>query len=328
MKAMVIENFGGPEQLVVKELPAPTPGYGEVLIRVRAFGINRAETYFRKGAWGDVVRVSGIECVGEVAQDPSGVFKPGETVATIMGGMGCTRNGSYAEYTSVLSTHVFRVTTTLDWADLAAIPESYGTAWSCIFGSLKVVPGAGGSIVIRGGTSAFGQAAINVAREAGLSVIASTRSEDKAQTLRSLGAEVLIDSPDLSKTVRKLYPDGVDSVLELVGNSTLLDSLKMARVGGRVCMAGFLGGGAPVSFDPLSGDMPIGVDFNFYASFALGTPGFPPSAIPMQQLVDRAASGVYQAKPARIFEFADIPEAHRLMETNEANGKIVVVMPS
>src|SRR5882724_8883947 len=107
MRAMVIQAFGGPEQLVLRELPDPTPGAGEVLVRVRAFGINRAETYFRRGVWGDVVRVSGIECVGEVDFDPSGVWRPGQKVAAIMGGLGRTRNGSYAEYTCVPSTNIF-----------------------------------------------------------------------------------------------------------------------------------------------------------------------------------------------------------------------------
>src|SRR6266436_342140 len=124
-----------------------------------AFGVNRAETYMRKGVWGDVVRVSGIECVGEVDFDPSCVLSPGQKVAAIMGGMGRTRNGSYAEYTCVPSSFVFPLHTELDWATLAAIPESYATAWSCLFGNLRIR--AGQVLFVRGGTSALGQAAIN-----------------------------------------------------------------------------------------------------------------------------------------------------------------------
>lgn len=98
MQAIVINQFGGPEQLVLKDIPTPLPAQGEVLIQVKALGINRAELYMRKGLFGEVVPVSGIECVGQVEQDTSGTLQPGQTVATITGGMGRTRNGSYAEY--------------------------------------------------------------------------------------------------------------------------------------------------------------------------------------------------------------------------------------
>jgi len=138
---MVFEEYGGPEKLIIKDLPVPEPGNGEVRVRVKAFGINRAETYMRKGAWGDVVRVSGIECVGEVDSDPSGALRPGQKVAAIMGGLGRTRNGSYAEYTCVPSTNIFRLETKLPWEELAAIPESYATAWICLFENLRLAKG-------------------------------------------------------------------------------------------------------------------------------------------------------------------------------------------
>ena len=124
MRAMVIREFGGPEELVLRELADPVPGDGEVLVRVRAFGVNRAETYFRRGLWGDVARVSGIECVGEVAHDPSGSLAEGEKVAALMGGMGRTRNGSYAELTVVPASNVVPLRSSLAWSELAAIPES------------------------------------------------------------------------------------------------------------------------------------------------------------------------------------------------------------
>jgi len=115
--------------------------------------------------------------------------------------------------------------------------------------------------------------------------------------------------------------------LELVGNSTALDSLAMVRPDGRVCLAGFLGGGAPIGgFNPLM-HMPSGVHFSFFASaFTFGSPDYPLEQIPFQTIVDRAAQGIYKAKPARIFGFKEIQEAHRLMESGEANGKIVVTL--
>jgi NADPH:quinone reductase-like Zn-dependent oxidoreductase len=178
---------------------------------------------------------------------------------------------------------------------------------------------------VRGGTSALGQAAINIATHAGVTVLASTRHESNRALLASLGAaQVLIETGQLAAAVRADYPDGIDGVLDLVGNSTLLDSLALVRRGGRVCLAGFLGGGAPLAFNPLL-QMPSGVDLSFFGSFVLGTPQFPVEEIPLQEIVDRVARGEYKAKPAKVLSFEQLPEAHRLMESNGAGGKIVVV---
>ena len=154
MQAMIINQFGGPEQLVLRDFPTPVPEHGEVLIKVKALGINRAELYMRKGLFGEVTPVSGIECVGQVENDPSGILQHGQTVATITGGMGRTRNGSYAEYTCVPLQQVFPLQTDLEWVDLAAIPESYATAWSCLFANLHIKSGQ--VLFVRGGTSAPG----------------------------------------------------------------------------------------------------------------------------------------------------------------------------
>lgn len=126
--------------------------------------------------------------------------------------------------------------------------------------------------------------------------------------------------------MRELHPLGVDAVLELVGNSTVLDSLKMVRRGGRLCEAGWLGGLAPIpEFNPLM-QLPSGVHFSLFGSFLFGTPEFPLTEVPLQSIVDRVAQGQYKAKPARVLRFEEIQEAHRLMESNQANGKIVVVV--
>jgi NADPH2:quinone reductase len=124
-----------------------------------------------------------------------------------------------------------------------------------------------------------------------------------------------------------MFPRGINSVLELVGNSTLLDSLAMVHPDGRVCLAGFLGGGAPIDgFNPLM-HMPSGVHFSFFASaFTFGSEEYPLQQIPFQTIVDRATEGLYKAKPARVFRFKEIQEAHRLMESGDANGKIVVTL--
>lgn len=325
MRAMIIKSYGGPENLAPQDLPIPTPGNDDVRIKVKAFGVNRAETYMRKGAWPEISEVSGIECVGEVDLDPTGTLQPGQTVAAIMGGLGRSRHGSYADYTCAPRSNVFVLRTELSWADLAAIPESYATAWMCLFGNLKLVRGH--VLFVRGATSALGQAAVNLARVAGATVLASTRNPNRPAHLKALGAShVLIENGALAGEVRGLYPDGVDGLLDLVGNTVVRDSLRAVRKGGQVCQAGFLGGAEPVQeFNPIF-DIPSGVSLGFFGSFALGMPDFPIAEIPMQDIVKKVEEGAYQAKPAHVFAFEDLPEAHRLMESNRANGKIVVVL--
>jgi NADPH:quinone reductase len=323
MRAIVRQQFGGPEQLVIQDVPAPEPAPGSVVIRVKAFGLNHAETYMRKGDWGDVAKISGIECVGVVEADPSGKFASGQQVAAVMGGMGRTINGSYAEYTRAPLSNVVPLKTNLPWEELAAVPEVYATAWTCLHGNLDLK--AGQTLIVRGATSALGQAAVNVASHLGARVIATTRNRDRFAKLEALGAhQAELEDPELSRRFRESDPRGADAVLELVGNSTLVDSMSMLRRGGRVCLAGFLGGLAPISsFNPLL-QMPSCVHFSFFGSFVYGAPEFPLSEIPFQTIVDRIAAGTYKAKPARVFRFEEIQEAHRLMESNQANGKIVV----
>jgi len=323
MRAIVITEPGGPEVLQIREVADPVPDDQEVLIAVKAFGVNHAEMHMRRGEWPEATPISGIEAVGTVVTDPSGVLAEGAKVLTIMGGLGRTRNGSYAEYTLAPAANVARIENLLDWTDLAAIPESYATAWLALHGNLELE--AGQSLLVRGATSALGQAAVNIASDLGARVIATTRREDRAGLLRSLGAEgVVIESGTIAGEVRKLVPGGADRVLDLVGNSVLRDSLQAARVKGRVCQAGFLGGLGPVADFLPAFDMPSGVQFSFFGSFEVGTASYPISAIPFQEIVAKAEAGVDQAKPARVFAFDEIADAHRVMEAGEAVGKLVV----
>jgi len=324
MKAIVIKQYGGPEVLMMEERPKPEAKLGQVLIKVDAFGINQAEIYFRQGAWGDVAEISGIECVGRVEADPSGQFQPGQQVLAIVGGMGRSINGSYAEYTLAPSGNVASVSTDLPWETLAAIPESYATAWCCLHGNLALK--AGQTVMIRGGTSALGQAAINIARHLGARVIATTRLPHRAAALDMIGAnEVLIEVPELQRQLRERHPTGIDAVLDLIGNSTVLDSLAMVRRDGRVCLAGFLGGGGPIAHLEPVFQIPSGRHLSVFASaLVIGSAEFPISDIPFQQIVDRVKQGIYRAAPSRVFSFGEIREAHRLVESGQANGKVVI----
>jgi NADPH:quinone reductase-like Zn-dependent oxidoreductase len=293
-----------------------------VLVRVKAFGVNHAETHMRKGEWPEATPISGIEAVGTVVEDPAGALAEGQRVLTIMGGLGRVRNGSYAEYTVAPATNVAVIDSTLGWTELAAIPESYATAWIALTDNLGLE--AGQSLLVRGATSALGQAAINIASDLGARVIATTRREDRAELLRSLGVhDVVIETGEIATLVRRLVPGGVDRALDLVGNSVLRDTLKAVKTRGRLCQAGFLGGLGPVeAFQPVF-DMPSGVQFSFFGSFEVGTDAYPLSSIPFGEIVSKVQDGVYKAKPAQAFE--QIAEAHRVMEAHQAGGKLVVV---
>ena len=251
MRAIVIKQYGGPDVLTIEDRPLPSQQAGEVLIEVKAFGLNHAEIYFRQGAWGDVAEISGIECVGVVKSDPSGRLAAGQTVIAMVGGMGRSLNGSYAEYTSVPASNVAPIKTRLAWEELAAIPESYATAWTCLFVNLELKKGH--SFLVRGATSALGQAAVNLAAHVGARVIATTRNPQRASGLELLGArEVLLESPGLHDRVRERHPQGIDAVFDLIGNTAILESLATLRRGGRACLAGFLGGGGPItSLEPV-----------------------------------------------------------------------------
>ncbi|MEV6583189.1 zinc-binding dehydrogenase [Streptomyces sp. NPDC051582] len=325
MKAIVISAHGGPEMLRITHLPDPVPAQGEVLIRVKAFGLNHAEAYMRAGSWGDVAAVPGIECAGLVEADPSGRLPAGTPVVAILGGMGRTRNGSYAELVTVPATNVAAVSSSLGWAELAAVPEVYATAWNGLFGNLALRPGE--RVLVRGATSSLGQAAVNLAVAHGARVLATTRKPAHAPLLKELGPEeVLIDDGDLAGRVSR--GDGaVDAVFDLVGNSVLRDSLAVVRPRGRVCQLGFLGGFEPVrDFDPIT-DLPSGVQLSFFGSaFVLGGPDFPLADVPLDAIYAQVESGALSARPTRIFRFDEIVEAHRVMEAGEALGKMTVLV--
>ena len=182
---------------------------------------------------------------------------------------------------------------------------------------------AGQRLLIRGGTSALGRAAINLAVQIGAHVTATTRNADRHRELLEMGVvEVKMEAKALHTQLA--YEVKYDAILELVGNSVLLDSLTMLKRGGRLCLAGFLGGLAPVAdFNPLL-QMASGVHFSFFGSFVFGTPGFPLSDVPLRDIVEMVATGKFAAAPVKVVDFEQIREAHEAMEASLANGKMVV----
>ncbi len=322
MKAWRLHQPGGPDAFVLEDIPRPEPAAGEVLIEVRAFGLNRSEWFTRIGESPTVKlpRVLGIECVGTVVRDPSGELAAGQRVAAMMGGMGRQFDGSYAEYTSVPSASVFPVDSELPWEMLGALPEMLQTC----HGSLHIGLGvqAGETLLIRGGTSSIGFAILAMAKHAGLKVISTSRSEAKADVLRAAGAdEVVIDTGTVSEQVGASHPKGVDCVLELIGTTTLLDSLKCARPGGVVCMTGMLGGQWVLpSFQPM-GHIPTAVRLTSYSGGAGDI-----SREQLQQYVSMVESGQLEIRRGPMWRFDQLPAAHQAMDENRANGKMVVVI--
>jgi NADPH2:quinone reductase len=322
MNAVVMDQPGPPEVLQYRQVPRPVPTADQVLIRVRAFGLNRSELFTRQGHSPGVKfpRILGIEAVGTVAEAPGGQFQPGQTVATAMGGMGRAFDGGYAEYTCVPVGQVVAITTTLDWAQLGALPELLQTAWGSLKSALDVQ--AGQTLLIRGGTTSVGMMAAQLAKHMGLTVLTTTRNPAKADRLRANGADhVLIDSGSIAPAVRELFPQGVDRVLELVGTTTLLDSLKAATKQGVVCMTGIVGNAwAFPEFAPMDA-IPSTVRLTVYtgeASDLLNTP--------LSWFADEVAAGRQSALLDRTFTLPELAAAHRYMEANEATGKVVVLV--
>jgi len=321
MKAAVIREPGAPEVLVIEELPVPQPEPGWVLIRVKAFGLNRSELFTRQGHSPGVKfpRVLGIEAVGTVEEAPGGEFEPGQTVATAMGGMGRAFDGGYAEYTRVPAGQVKAINTTLDWQTFGALPEMIQTAWGSLNSSLRLKRGQ--SLLIRGGTTSVGLAAAVLAKKQGATVAATTRKADREAMLKDNGADhVFIDSGEIAGDVRRVFPEGVDKVLELVGTTTLLDSLQCAARFGSVCMTGMVGNAWEFDrFNPM-GAIPPTVNLTTYSGSSTDF-----METPLQMVVNEVERGRMTPKIGRVFQLDAIVEAHRCMEDNAAGGKIVVL---
>jgi len=320
MKAWVIHEAGGPDQFQLEDLETPSPRQGWALIHIRAFGLNRSEWFTRIGDSPSVrfPRVLGIECVGEIVDAGGLDLEPGTTVAAIMGGMGRQFDGSYAEYTLVPHDCVFAVQTQLAWENLAALPEMLQTTHGSLHVGLEI--NRAESLLIRGGTSSIGMAALALAKHAGLIVGMTTRSSGKMSELKAAGAdEVWLDTGEIHQQIATERERPYDRVLELIGTSTLLDSLRCVGRGGIVCMTGILGGKWVLAdFHPM-GDIPTAVKLTTYSGESADlTPA------QLQDYIDLAEKRELEVKTGPVFEFEELVEAHKLMDANQAGGKIVI----
>ena len=322
IRAWVIEEAGGPDVFQLRERQRPEPEPGQVLIRVEAFGLNRSEYFTRIGESPTVrfPRVLGIECAGVVESAPGGRFEHGQRVFAMMGGMGRQFDGSYAEYTVVPESIVFPIDSKLGWTVLGALPEMLQTCNGSLHIGLEVAKGE--TLLIRGGTSSIGMTTMAMAKSLGLRVALTTRNPTKRDLLLERGAdEVYVDDGVLAEQVRKAHPQGIDRVLELIGTTTLLDSLQCVRPKGVVCMTGILGGQWELhSFRPM-GHIPTGVKLTSYSGGAGDI-----TAEELQRYVALVESGALELHQGPVWRFDQLREAHAALDENRANGKMVVVV--
>lgn len=318
MKAVVLRRPCAANELKTEEIPVPQVKKGWVLVKVKAFGINRSELFTRKGQSPSVKlpRVIGIECVGEIADPSDSNFVKGQRVISMMGGLGREFDGSYAEFALIPKKQVYPVESDIAWPQFAAMPEMYYTAWCSLTEALKLKKKD--KLLIRGGTSSVGLAACQLAHAIGATVIATTRKEEKSDLLRLQGADVvLIDDGKIEKQLKCEFPHGVNKILELIGTKTMHSSFSMLKKGGILCMSGILGGEwsfkdfAPMDF------IPSGSYLTIYDSQNI-------SVRRLNEMFTFVAEHNIRPLISKVFRLDEIAAAHSLMESNNADGKIVV----
>jgi NADPH2:quinone reductase len=321
MRAVVIDQPGNVEVLQIRDVPIPSPAAGWILIRVKAFGLNRSELHFRSGvaSSGSFPRIPGIEAVGVVTDAPDGEFAVGTQVAALMGGMGREFDGGYAQYVSVPASSVVPFSSTLDWAVLGAVPEMLQTAAGSLRVGLEAVDGQ--SLLIRGGTSSVGLALATLASLRGMSVISTTRNAASRTLLESAGAtHVIVDDGAIAEQVRDLVPGGVDGAVELVGVNVMRDTLRSVRTGGTVCFTGMLSDQWTIpEFYPMDW-LPNGVRLTAYSGEASDL-----APEELQGFLNAVATGAARVPLGRVYSLDEIKEAHREMERGTAGGKLVVL---
>lgn len=321
MRAAVLDGPGPPERLEIRRIPVPVPEPGWALIKVEAFGLNRSELHTRLGLAEGVTfpRVPGIEATGVIAACPGGEFEPGQQVAALMGGMGRTFDGGYAEYTCVPVQQVVPFESSLDWATLGAVPEMLQTAHGSL--TIGLNARAGQSILIRGGTSSVGMTTAILAKRRGMTVLSTTRSPEKVDALERAGVDhVLLDDGNVAQQVRSIFPEGVDLALELVGTPALPDTLRATRLHGVVCFTGMLSNQWTVrDFYPIE-YIPRGVRLTAYGGGARDLP-----VEVLQGFLDEVAAGDAAVPIHATYRLDDIAAAHGLMESGRASGKLVVL---
>ncbi|PZN06853.1 MULTISPECIES: NAD(P)H-quinone oxidoreductase [Thermaerobacter] len=324
MKAVLVRQPGGAENLVLGEVPTPAPGPGELLVRVRATALNRADILQRRGLYPPPPGASpllGLEAAGEVAALGEGCegWRVGDRVFALLPG------GGYAQYVTVPAAMALPVPPNLSFEEAAAIPEAFLTAYQTLFwiGRLR----AGEWVLIHAGASGVGTAAIQLARDAGARVAVTAGSEAKLEACRQLGAEVALNyklgpfAPALREAVGER---GVDLILDFVGAPYWEQNLECLATDGRLVLIATMGGGVVDRFDlrRLMGKR-LQVTGTTLRSRSLEykvqlTREFAVRVLP------KLARGAIRPVIDRVFPWDQVREAHRYMERNLNIGKIVL----
>jgi NADPH:quinone reductase len=323
MRAVIADGSGGPEVLKLVERPVPQPGEGELLVRIKAAGINRPDVAQRQGAYpppSGASDVLGLEFAGEVvAVGPNAArFKDGDRV------MALVASGAYAEYAVVHETNALPVPDGLSWEEAGAVPETYFTVWTNVFerGGLK----AGETLLLHGGTSGIGTTAIQLAKAFGAKVIATAGSADKCDACTRLGADVAVNyrNQDFVAAVKEATEGrGADVILDMVGGDYIPRNHEAAAQDGRIVQIAFLQGSK------------IELDFRRLMLKRLTHTG---STLRSRTVAEKAA--IAQALEAKVlpllakgvckpvmdstFAFEDVSKAHARMDGGEHIGKIVL----
>lgn len=318
MRALSIAGITTADHASLVEVPIPTARPGWVLVRVRGFGLNHAELELRRSEIrADYIRkpiIPGIEGVGEIVDSSDTQLAVGTKVCMLMGGMGRAWDGSYAQYCLAPASHVFAIPDAakeLSWSTLAAIPETYYTAWGSLFEGLQLKPHD--TLLVRGGSCGLGYAAIQIAHALGSNVVATTHREAYVPLLRSCGAnKTIIDDGMLAKRDVRAH-----KALELLGPKTLLDTMGCLLPGGICCDTGILGGVFTLDrFDPIKG-IPNG---RYLTGFF--------SNYPTQKAIDELFTFVAEhgIEPiiATTFPFERLVDALAVQDAGGFQGKLVI----
>jgi len=315
MKAVKIYQAGGPEQLIYQDVPTPDIKEGWSLVKIKGFGINHSEIFTREGKSPSVQfpRILGIECVGEVAQSSTPALAVGQKVVSIMGEMGRAFDGSYAEYVLLPNEQIYPVHTDLDWTTLAAIPETYYTAFGSLQ-QLRIAPQD--RVLVRGAGSGVGVAFAQLLKAQFPHIVlhGSTRNPAKATRLQAVGFDEVITEADSKLQTDQSY----DKILELVGPATLRDSFSHINEHGIVCNTGQLGNIWYVNdFDPI-----IELKNNSYlTAFYSGNV----SQAKLDGMFDYIRQFNVKILIERVFTLEQVPEAHRFLQSADGFGKVVVM---
>ncbi|MGG5341510.1 zinc-binding dehydrogenase [Enterococcus sp. AZ192] len=316
MKAVVIYEAGGPENLVYETVPTPTLKEGWSLIKVMGFGINHSEIFTREGKSPSVKfpRILGIECVGVIEETTDPVKLPlGQKVVSIMGEMGRAYDGSYAEYVLLPNEQIYPVCTKLSWETLATIPETYYTAFGSMQ-NLNIQPTD--KVLVRGATSGVGNAFLKLLKGKYPKIVVdgTSRQMDKQTKLLAAGFDHVIEDRNGYLQTANSY----DKILELIGPATIKDSFNYLNEGGILCSTGQLGGKWFLeNFDPI-----IDLKRNSYlTSFYSGNV----DSEKLTQLLTYIDKNKINIKPEKIFQLKELSKAHEYLQSSGSLGKVIIL---